>query len=93
MTQSQETRILIVDSEPQTSKVLSGWLEAEGYECVLAGDVDEASERLEQGGGSQFFWPTSRYLKSQGLNGSQRLKKVILRWRSSWLPEPRTVRG
>jgi len=34
MTQSQETRILIVDSEPQTSKVLSGWLEAEGYECV-----------------------------------------------------------
>ena len=50
MTQSQEARILIVDSEPQASKILSGWLEAEGYECVLAGDVNEASERLEQGG-------------------------------------------
>jgi hypothetical protein len=30
MTQSQGARILIVDSEPQTSKILSGWLEAEG---------------------------------------------------------------
>jgi len=50
MTQSQEARILIVDSEPQTSKILSCWLEAGGYECVIAGDVDEASERLEQGG-------------------------------------------
>jgi len=50
MTQSQGAQILIVDSEPQTSKILSGWLEAEGYQCVIAGDVDEASERLEQGG-------------------------------------------
>ena len=50
MTQGQGARILIVDSEPQTSKILSVWLEAEGYQCVLAGDVDEASERLEQGG-------------------------------------------
>ena len=50
MTQSQGARILIVDSEPQTSKILSGWLEAEGYECVIAGDVNEASERLEQSG-------------------------------------------
>ena len=50
MTQSQGARILIVDSEPQTSKILSGWLEAEGCECVIARDVDEASERLEQSG-------------------------------------------
>jgi putative two-component system response regulator len=50
MTQSQGARILIVGSEPQANQTLSGWLEAEGYECVLAGDVDEASERLEQGG-------------------------------------------
>ena len=49
MTQSQEAQILIVDSEPQTSKIISGWLEAEGYECVIAGDVNEASQRLEQG--------------------------------------------
>jgi putative two-component system response regulator len=49
MTQSQGARILIVDDEPQTSKSLSGWLEAEGYECVIAGDVKEAGERLEQG--------------------------------------------
>jgi putative two-component system response regulator len=49
MTQSQGARILIVDGEPQTGKTLSGWLEAEGYECVIAGDVHEAAERLEQG--------------------------------------------
>ena len=49
MTQGQGARILIVDVEPQTSKMLAGWLEAGGYECVIAGDVNEASERLEQG--------------------------------------------
>ncbi len=49
MTQSQGARILIVDGEPQTSKILSGWLESEGYECVIAGDFKKASERLEQG--------------------------------------------
>jgi len=49
MTQSQGARILIVDVEPQTSKMLAGWLEAGGYECVIAGDINEASERLEQG--------------------------------------------
>ena len=50
MTESQRARILIVDSEPQTSKIISGWLKAEGYECVIAGDVKEATERLELGG-------------------------------------------
>ena len=59
MIQSQGARILIVDSEPQTSKILSGWLEAEGYECVIAGDVDEASKRLEQGGFSVLLADTS----------------------------------
>jgi len=49
MTQSQGARILIVDGEPKTGKILCGWLEAEGYECVIAADVNEASERLEQG--------------------------------------------
>ena len=49
MTQSQGAQILIAGSEPQTGKALSGWLEAEGYKCVIAGDVNEAMERLEQG--------------------------------------------
>ena len=72
-----------------TSKILSVWLEAEGYQCVLAGDVDEASERLEQGGFSVLLADIA-IPENQGLSGSQRLKKVILMWRSSWLREQRS---
>ena len=48
MTDGQRTRILIVENEPEASATLSRWLEAEGYECVLASDVGEACEQLDQ---------------------------------------------
>ncbi len=50
MTESQRPRILIVDKEPQARENLMRWLEAEGHECVLASDVDEACQKLKQAG-------------------------------------------
>ncbi|MCZ6878837.1 MAG: response regulator [Acidobacteria bacterium] len=50
MTESQRPRILIVENEPQASEILTRWLEAEGHECVLVSDVDEACQQLEQDG-------------------------------------------
>jgi len=74
MTRSQGAGILIVGSKPQASQILSGWLEAEGYECVLAGDVDEASERLEQGGFSVLLADIAIPKKS-GLEWVAKIKK------------------
>ncbi len=74
MTQSQGARILIVNIEPQTNKILCGWLEAEGYECVIAGDVNEAAERLEQGGFSVVLADTAIPEKS-GLEWIAKIKE------------------
>ena len=48
MTDSQPVKILIVDDEPPICDILSRWLEAEGYHCVSAANVEEAWKRLEE---------------------------------------------
>jgi len=74
MTQSQGAQILIVESEPKTGKILCGWLEAAGYECVITGDVNEAAERLEQGGFSVVLADTAIPEKS-GLEWIAKIKE------------------
>lgn len=41
-------KILIVDDEPSIRKVLSRWLEKEGYECRSAANVEEACKLLKE---------------------------------------------
>ena len=48
MTQKSATKILIVDDEFYIRDILSQWLTEEGYECVTAGNVDEACKLLTE---------------------------------------------
>ncbi len=48
MTQKTAIKILIVDDEFYIRDILSQWLTEEGYECVTAGDVDEACKLLAE---------------------------------------------
>jgi putative two-component system response regulator len=41
------SRILIVDDEPDIRTLLSRYLVGQGYECMVAGDVDEAFQQVE----------------------------------------------
>jgi putative two-component system response regulator len=40
-------RILIVDDEPDIRTLLSRYLVGQGYECLVAGDVDEAFQQVQ----------------------------------------------
>jgi len=42
-----KTNILIADAESVTRKLLSGWLESEGYTVVTASDAEQALEKLK----------------------------------------------
>jgi DNA-binding NtrC family response regulator len=44
----QNFRILIVDDDESTRRLLSSVLSAEGYECLTAGNVDQAEELLRR---------------------------------------------
>lgn len=48
MTLKTATKILIVDDEFYIRDILSQWLTEEGYECVTAGNVDEACKLLTE---------------------------------------------
>ena len=48
MTQKSATKIIIVDDEFYIRDILSQWLTEEGYECVTAGNVDEACKLLTE---------------------------------------------
>ncbi|MFQ5930300.1 MAG: HD domain-containing phosphohydrolase [Acidobacteriota bacterium] len=45
---TESVRILIVDDEPDAGDMLSPWLEAEGYECVISTNADEALQLLDE---------------------------------------------
>jgi len=42
-----KTNILIADAEQAARKLLSGWLESDGYTVVTASDAEEALEKLK----------------------------------------------
>ena len=44
----QERSVLVVDDEPSVRNVMRRWLESRGYAVTVAGDADEALQRLAQ---------------------------------------------
>ena len=44
-----DSRVLIVDDEPHVCQIMARWLDAEGYECVLADSGERACRELETG--------------------------------------------
>jgi len=48
-TPDHDSRVLIVDDEPHVCGIMARWLDAEGYECVLADSGEGACRELEEG--------------------------------------------
>ncbi|MGO9569914.1 MAG: response regulator [Desulfomonilaceae bacterium] len=47
MTESRKTKILVVDDAPHVCELLCDWLRAEGYECTMAFNGEEALRALK----------------------------------------------
>src|SRR5690242_3672460 len=45
---NMDANILVVDDEPAIRRLLSDWLQRQGYHCVTAGEADEAIEALSR---------------------------------------------